>query len=369
MIEMVQAGQVAPNERLLASNLPGDTANTITPLCALIGTVAGASAVNTLLNRGADVNMPCSARSDGLPLDIVMDTAALRGAIDSPFRVNKQYRPEHIPTYLGYAERLVGMGGRSRTGPMTMADVKQRIRESIEASDRMIPGQIQSYNEIVESRNALLKGVGVVAGTMVAAKVLSDRPSMASAAQSASRLNPGLASAAPGPVPQSGPAVPSRTDSPAQVGSTAAAPAAMGRPRLSGELSYVVGARLQRSDPKGGLEVVQIFERNVPTVRFVSAPVLNAAERSQIGSGQLVVGAYERHLASRYNLCTNGATPGCYQLYIRHAHWQSAGDDLKSGFGDERRARESLKSQLQDTRARNIDSDAFRFAGTFSEAP
>ena len=150
MIALVQTGQLDPNEYLEDDG----TWNT-TPLCALIQTHVGASAVDTLLKRGADVNKPCYKLVDGkvarlfdlgrtLPLDVVIARAALRGSLNNPYNQVNQYRPEHVPTYIGYAEKLVARGGRSETGSMTMVEVRQKIQTQIDNSNAYLPERIKA---------------------------------------------------------------------------------------------------------------------------------------------------------------------------------------------------------------------------------
>jgi hypothetical protein len=180
LIALVQAGKIDPNERLQY-----DGTLAYTPLCVLIGTVAGASAVDTLLTQGADVNKPCSNVSTGLPLDTVIATAIRRGSLSNPYDQHPQYRPEHVPTYMGYAEKLIARGGGSENGPMTMDHVKNRVLEGIEASNAIQPEQVQRYQAQVDSNKAFIQGIASVAGVVVAAKVISDSSGSLSAPSAA----------------------------------------------------------------------------------------------------------------------------------------------------------------------------------------
>jgi hypothetical protein len=192
LIALVKAGLLDPNERLQYNSELA-----YTPICALLGTVAGAASVETLLKQGADVNKPCSNFHKTLPLDIVISTAVLRGTLNNPYDRYPQYRPEHIPTYMSYAEKLIARGAMSQSGPMTMEHVKYKVLEDIELGNKFQPELVKSYQAQVDSTRSFIQGIASVAGTVVAAKVISGSSSSltsANVARISSSLQGGVSS-------------------------------------------------------------------------------------------------------------------------------------------------------------------------------
>ena len=152
LIELVRSGQVGVNEQLTLSNWR-ETENTTTPLCALIGNASAASTVDLLLSRGADVNFPCSVTNPGglpptgLPLDVLMKEAISRASIDSPYRANKQYRPQDLPILLNTAEKLLARGAKVDRGTINMIEIKQEIAQRTGSGDQWVGDQKQVLRE------------------------------------------------------------------------------------------------------------------------------------------------------------------------------------------------------------------------------
>jgi hypothetical protein len=150
LMDMALSGQLNPNVRLRASNIPGDSQNTITPLCALAQSMISAPAVDALLRQGADVNMPCRASETQLPLDLVMSQAHYRGS------VTLDNRPTHVPTFLAYAEKFVSRGGRSEKGALSFDQVKMRLASEIARSNSLHPEVVSNFSKSPSQATAYL---------------------------------------------------------------------------------------------------------------------------------------------------------------------------------------------------------------------
>lgn len=150
LMDMALSGQLNPNERLRASNLPGDSQNTITPLCALAQSMISAPAVDALLRQGADVNMPCRASESTMPLDVVMTEAHYRGS------VTLTNRPTHVPTFVGYAEKFIARGGRSQSGALSFDQVKMRLASNIASSNSLHPEVVSNFSKSPSQATAYL---------------------------------------------------------------------------------------------------------------------------------------------------------------------------------------------------------------------
>lgn len=159
LMNLVMAGQIEPNTPLPART---DGSVTLTPLCAMLGYLTSAPAVDVLLNKGADVNRPCRTRSGGdafnralaalnetpeLPLDIVIAAAISRGTIPSPYTANPMYRPQDLPALYASADKLIQRGARSKTGSMSLEQIKQRVNKGIDAGNQNVAEQKERLAE------------------------------------------------------------------------------------------------------------------------------------------------------------------------------------------------------------------------------
>jgi hypothetical protein len=109
MMNLVRSGQVKVNDQL-----PMDMSKyTMTPLCIALTSMRNESTVKELVNRGADVNLPCGTMAEGLfPLDIVMN------------------RVGRAPGFEQYAELLLWRGARSKNyGTPTFAKITDLAKE------------------------------------------------------------------------------------------------------------------------------------------------------------------------------------------------------------------------------------------------
>ena len=150
LMDMALSGQLNPNERLRASNLPGDSQNTITPLCALAQSMISAPAVDALLRQGADVNMPCRTSETTMPLDVVMTEAHYRGS------VTLKNRPTHVPTFVAYVEKFIARGGRSEKGALSFDQVKMRVASDIARSNSLHPEVVSNFSNSPSQATAYL---------------------------------------------------------------------------------------------------------------------------------------------------------------------------------------------------------------------
>jgi hypothetical protein len=98
---------------------------------------------------------------------------------------------------MSYAEKLIAKGAASETGPMTMENVKHRVLENIEVSNKFQPDLVKSYQAQVDSTRAFIQGIASVTGTVVAAKVISGSsgsPTSANVARISSSVPGGVSS-------------------------------------------------------------------------------------------------------------------------------------------------------------------------------
>lgn len=159
LMNLVMAGQIEPNTPLPAR---ADGSVTLTPLCALLGYLTAGPAIDLLLSKGADVNKPCRTLSGGdalnralaeiagtpnLPLDIVALAAVNRGTIPSPYTANPMYRPQDLPALYASADKLIQRGARSKTGSMSLEQIKQRVNNGIDAGNQNVAEQKERLAE------------------------------------------------------------------------------------------------------------------------------------------------------------------------------------------------------------------------------
>jgi len=159
LMKLVMTGQINPNDPL-----PARSGVTVTPLCALLNYLTAAPAVDILLEKGADVNKPCRTRSGGyepwegttpdLPLDIVIDEAIDRGRMPSPYTANPRYRQQDLPALYVYAEKLIQRGGKSKTGAVSLAQIKQKVSKGIDFGNEIVAQQKEKLAE--EKSNSIL---------------------------------------------------------------------------------------------------------------------------------------------------------------------------------------------------------------------
>lgn len=169
LIAIIESGRINVNERIETVS-----PRSITPLCALLYTPNTGLAIDSLLAKGADVNMECRYQDGDLPLDLVIANAINRGTPDSPYRANKQYRPQDVASYLQYADKLLAHGAESKAGKVSMAEIKRIIGEVIATQSQSVAMQEAQLREKNAASKKTFDAIGKIATGVVAAGVVSN---------------------------------------------------------------------------------------------------------------------------------------------------------------------------------------------------
>lgn len=170
--EMVLSGQIRDlNARIPSSNV--DSRQAVTPLCALCATAARAApAIEYLLAHGVDVNKPCQEGRPNTAMDYLIAEIVNRASPDSPYRANKQYRPNDLPILYSVAQKMIDKGAVTYIRKYTVADIQERVREEVEQHNAHMVGVQETYNKTVARNQQILSGAAAVTGVVAGAKLL-----------------------------------------------------------------------------------------------------------------------------------------------------------------------------------------------------
>ncbi|MDB5911738.1 MAG: hypothetical protein JWP22_413, partial [Ramlibacter sp.] len=190
-IAMVASGAVGSNDYIPVY----DADWTMTPLCISLHSTLTAQTVDFVLERGADVNKRCRPAEDTLPLDVVIHQLVARGSAQSAYTASRTHRPEDLPLFHGHAQKLLQRGAVSSKGPLTMAQVRQRVNQET-AGMNVYRAEVQDrYDKTVSERNSVIAGVFTAAAVVGGAVVIGKAASTANT--SASTIASSLTSAVP----------------------------------------------------------------------------------------------------------------------------------------------------------------------------
>ena len=128
-----------------------------TPLCAIVTTQVHPVAVAKLLKDGADINKPCfpvgTFAVDGLPLDVLINVAVIKGTQNSPYVKGTTYSPERYRFLMGRISQFIDLGAQSYRGRLSMAEVESIVSDGTEQANQFIEQQRQQIAE--EKRNSI----------------------------------------------------------------------------------------------------------------------------------------------------------------------------------------------------------------------
>lgn len=289
LMNLVMTGQLNPSEYLTVGE--GETQ---TPLCALLGYTTAAPAIDVLLAKGANVNQPCRGEPSRLglpidsPLDVVIARAIYRGGPLNLYEIGKEsgrYRPDLLPVFYGYAEKLIAKGARTRDGrALTLAEVKQEVAQGIKdtatANEMTDEAYIERHGD--PSKPSKLFDAETLSGLATIAGMAANNYAVTQAQRRSSAATSALPLADVKPIPPTKNAAPSSTAIGARNVSTAVPQPYDDRSNLGAAGASVTNSQLAQLGAKAAGVNLAALDRNTGRIPAAeSGTAQNAATLPQ----------------------------------------------------------------------------------------